>query len=185
MIPSLLYDSDKWLQINKEAETKLEKLQNRMFRYLFGVPDSTPKSILRFDLGNLSMREKIHVKRLNLLQHLKNLKPDSLGSEFYNLQVKYNFPGLVEECRALIKMHCLPDIIDENLNFSKHSWNQKVKKAIRNKSEHDIKKEFCNFTKLKHLNMPPEELKVQDYVKSISLSKARTMIRIRSSILPI
>ena len=49
-----------------------------MFRNLFAVPKSTPKPILRFDLGSLSMIEKVHVRKLNLIYHLKYLKPESL-----------------------------------------------------------------------------------------------------------
>ena len=90
LLPSLLYNADTWVDIDSKAEIKLEKLQNSMFRYLFGVPDSTPKPILRFDLGNLSMIERVHVRNLNLLYHLKNLEPGSLGAEFYNQQVQYN-----------------------------------------------------------------------------------------------
>ena len=51
LLPSLLYNADTWVDIDSKAEIKLEKLQNSMFRYLFGVPDSTPKPILRFDLA--------------------------------------------------------------------------------------------------------------------------------------
>ena len=95
LLPSLLYNADTWVDIDSKAEIKLEKLQNSMFRYLFGVPDSTPKPILRFDLGNLSMIERVHVRNLNLLYHLKNLEPGSLGAEFYNQQVQYNFKSRI------------------------------------------------------------------------------------------
>ena len=92
-----------------------------MYRYLFGVPECTPKPILRFDLGHLSMREKIHIRKLNLVHHLKNLPNDSLGSEFYQIQVKLHLPGLIKECRTLIRIYNLPDIIDGKQNFSKET----------------------------------------------------------------
>ena len=84
IIPSLLNNSDTWVEMDSECEKKLEKLQNIMFKNLFAVPESTPKPILRFDLGNLSMIEKVHIRKLNLIHHLKYLKTDSLGAEFYN-----------------------------------------------------------------------------------------------------
>ena len=90
LIPSLLHNADTWLDINANAEDKLEKV-------LFGVPECTPKPILRFDLGNLSMKAKVHVKKLNILHHLKNLDSQSLGNEFYTLQVQLNLPGLIKE----------------------------------------------------------------------------------------
>ena len=129
-----------------------------MFRYLFGASESTPKAILRFDLGHFSMKEKVHIKKLNLLNHLKNLPTNSLASEFYHTQAKLNFPGLIKECRNLIKIYGLPDIIDSEQNPSKESWNNLVKKAVRAKSEINIKKEFANSSKLKNLNVPSENL---------------------------
>ena len=151
-----------------------------MFRYLFGVPVSTPKAILRFDLGHLSMKEKVHVKKLNLLHHLKNLPNESLGLEFYQIQVKLNFPGLIKECRYLIKHYELPDIIETNKNYSKECWNKLVKKAVRKKSEKSIKNEFAKSSKLEKLNVSSENLKLHDYVSNMSLRNARTNFRIRS-----
>ena len=180
LIPSLLHNADTWIHIDSEAELKLERLQNTMFRYLFGVPECTPKPILRFDLGHLSMREKIHIRKLNLVHHLKNLPNDSLGSEFYQIQVKLHLPGLIKECRTLIRIYNLPDIIDGKQNFSKETWSNKVKKAVREVSEQNIKKEFDEYSKLRHLNSPSEKLKLHDYVSNMSLRKARLNFRIRS-----
>ena len=180
IIPSLLHNADTWVEIDSEAEEKLEKIQNTMFRYLFGVPVSTPKAILRFDLGHLSMKEKVHVKKLNLLHHLKNLPNESLGLEFYQIQVKLNFPGLIKECRYLIKHYELPDIIETNKNYSKECWNKLVKKAVRKKSEKSIKNEFAKSSKLEKLNVSSENLKLHDYVSKMSLRNARTNFRIRS-----
>ena len=142
LIPSLLHNADRWFDINFVAENKLESIQNTMFRYLFGVPLITPKPILRFDFGHLTMREKVHIRKLNLLHHLKNLPSDSLGSEFYQLQAKLHLPGLIKECRTLIRMYNLPDIIDGQQNFPKEKWKKLVKRAVRDVSELNAKKEF-------------------------------------------
>ena len=177
IIPSLLNNSDTWVEMDSECEKKLEKLQNIMFKNLFAVPESTPKPILRFDLGNLSMIEKVHIRKLNLIHHLKYLKTDSLGAEFYSQQVQYNFPGLVKEGRTLIKRYSLPDIIDGGIDVSKNSWKQIVKKAVKEKSERDIKKEFSNYSKLEHLKVPSEKLEIKEYVTNLSLRNARTKFR--------
>ena len=83
---------------------------------------------------------------------MKHLDIGSLASEFYNLQVKYYFPGLVNECRTLLKGYKLPNIINANLDFTKDTWKNMVKKAIKKKSE-----------------------------ENMSLRNARMMFRIRSS----
>ena len=73
IIPALLYNAETWTQMSKESEQKLEKLQNTMFCYLFGVPETTPTPILRFEVGSLTIKEKIHVKKLTFIHHLKCL----------------------------------------------------------------------------------------------------------------
>ena len=74
VMPSLLHNADTWVEIDIETQNKLEKLQNTMFRYLFGALESTPKAILRYDFGHFSMKEKVHIKKLNLLNHLKRVQ---------------------------------------------------------------------------------------------------------------
>ena len=109
VVPSLLNNAETWVGMNTDTEDRLDNLQNCMFRTIFAVPKSTPKPILRWDLGHLSMKEKIHAKKLNFLLHLKNLPNNSLAAEFYDIQVKLNFPGLVEECRNLLQNYNLPN----------------------------------------------------------------------------
>ena len=70
------------------------------------------------------MKERVDVRKLNILHHLKNLESESLGGEIYDLQVKYNFPGLVNECREMLDIYNLPNIIDGrgNQTYSKTIW---------------------------------------------------------------
>ena len=181
LVPSLLNNADTWVDISKETVNRLESMQNTMFRYLIAVLNSTPQPILRFELGHLSMKEKNHIKKLCLLYYLRSLPAESLGNEFYEMQVKYSFPGLISECRKLIKYYILEDIIDGNVVLSKQVWKKRVKNAVRIKSEELLKKEFNNYSKLKNLDSPKEEFKVKDYVKDMmTIRNARTMFKIRS-----
>ena len=131
LLPSLLYNSDTWTKIDLETESRLEDLQNLMFRCLFAVPLSTPKPILRYELGHTSMKEKIHIRKLCFLHHLNHLAKNSLGAEFYDIQVKLKFPGLVNECGNLIRLYDLPNIIDLKIDHSKQAWKKIVKDGIK------------------------------------------------------
>jgi hypothetical protein len=129
LLPSLLNNSDIWIDLTEESSSKLENLQNVMFRNLFGVPASTPIPLL--DVGCLKMKERIHKKKLNFLYHLRTMESESLASEILVLQVKYGFPGLATECRELLKLYRLPNIIDEKITLSKLQWKSLVRKAIQ------------------------------------------------------
>ena len=52
------------------------------------------------------------MQKLNFLFHLKTLDKSALANEVFELQKKYNYPGLVQECRKLMLKYGLPDIID-------------------------------------------------------------------------
>ena len=125
-----------------------------MYRQLFAVPNSTPTPMLRLDLGSLNMKERIHQKKLNFLHHLKSLESESLAAEIYDLQARYDFPGLVSECRELIAFYALPNIIDSHGQkaVSQQTWKRLVKKAIKDKSEEVIKSSFKSYSKLKNKN---------------------------------
>ena len=140
-----------------------------MFRNLFGLPSSTPLPLLRFDIQSLTMEERVHKKKLNFLFHLKSIESESLAGEMINLQIKYGFPGLVTECRELIKMYKLPDIIEEDKHLSKLQWKILVRKAIHKKSEENVKQVFKHYSKLKNKDLENEELSIKSYVKNMKL----------------
>ena len=71
ILPSLLNNSDVWIEIDDPTIHRLESIQLKMFRQLFAVPDSTPIPMLRFELGHTSMKEKINQRKLKIIYHLK------------------------------------------------------------------------------------------------------------------
>ena len=94
VIPSLLNNSDTWVDIDNGSISRLDELQNWMFKSLFAVPHSVPTPSLRSELGCLSMQERIDSRKLNFLFHLKTLEKSALANEIFELQKKYNYPGL-------------------------------------------------------------------------------------------
>ena len=157
--------------------------QSMMYRQLFAVPNSTHTQMLRMDLGSINMKERIDQKKLNFLHHLRNLESKSLAAEIYELQVKYNFPGLVGKCRKLIVFYGLPNIIDEQIVLSKQSWKKLVKEAILEKSEKAIKLKMQSYSKLRDKDYESENLDVKPYIVQIKWREARTLSRIRSSMI--
>ena len=125
----------------------------------------------------------IHKKKLNFLHHLRTMEDNSLASEILVLQIKYGFPGLVTECRELLQVYKLPNIIDENLNLSKFQWKSLVRKAIKIKSEETIKKTFQSFSKLRNKDFENKSLEIKDYVTNMKLRDERTYFRIRGDMI--
>ena len=124
IVPSLLYNCDKWFFMNSHTIKTLENLQLKMFRILLSVPDSAPIPLMRFDLGSVSVIERIHIQKLKFLHFLISSSTKTLASEMIQLQIKYGFRGLVSESRELLTLYKLPNIIyNEYPSFSKKQWN--------------------------------------------------------------
>ena len=138
--------------------------------------------MLRLDLGSVTMKERIHQNKLNFIHHLRSLETESLASEIYRGQVKYDFPGFVKECRALITLYDLPNIIDDETVYSKVNWKKLVKEAVRRKSENQIHEEVQTYSKLRN-KYDSDVLETKNYIKEMNLRNSRTMFRTRSSML--
>ena len=121
---------------------------------------------------------------MNFIHHLIYLRDsqesESLAGEIFDLQNKNGFPGLVSECKGLIKSYRLPDIINGQLNLTKIAWKKSVKSGLMEHSEKAIKEKFGQNSKLKNKNFENEKFQLKDYVQSMKLRDARTMFRIRS-----
>ena len=126
------------------------------------------------------MKEKIHIRKLCFLHHLKHLGKSSLGAEFYDIQVKLKYSGLVNECRNLIRFYDLPNIIDPNIDHSKQVWKNLVKDLIKVLI---IKETMREYSKLKELET--ENLELKEYVKEMTVRNARTKFRLCSHMLKV
>jgi hypothetical protein len=60
ILPSLLYNSDTWVQMPKVAEEMLENIQLFFVRLVVRVPTGTPKIALRSETGLMSMKLRVH-----------------------------------------------------------------------------------------------------------------------------
>jgi hypothetical protein len=99
VIPSVLNSSDTWTEIDKGSISRLDELQNTMFKNLFAVPHSVPIPALCSELGCQSMEERIDPRKLNFIFNVKKRDNSSVANEIYE---HFNFPGLVQVCRKLI-----------------------------------------------------------------------------------
>ena len=82
-----------------------------------------------------------------------------------------------------MKFYQLPNIIDEQLHFSKLVWKKMVKKAIQNKYNEELKSVMSSYSKLKNSPLIKENFETQSYVVNMKLEDARTKFRLRCSML--
>ena len=131
----------------KNSIDLLEELQTMMFRTVLSTPKSTPASMLYWDFGTLKMKNRIIQTKLLFLHHLKKLPENAFAKEIFNAQIKYKFPGLVEECMNFISDLSLTDITTENI--TQNAWKNEVKSAIKELNEKEVKADLIKSKKSK------------------------------------
>ena len=148
---------------------------------MHSVPSSTPAVALSWDFGFLSMEYRVSLKKLMFIHYLLNLDKSSLANEIFCIQKEHNLPFFVKEGRSLLIFFSLPNIIDENIAFTKQHWKQSVKKVLNSKYEQTMASKILQYSKLKDGPLVKEKLEEKPYLSQMSLSDARTMLRIRSN----
>ena len=142
VIPSLINNSETWTELEETQLERMEDLQSMLLRTLFNTAKTTPRALLYWDTGVLPISYKIEQQKLLFLHHLVILSEDSLAKQIYIQQKNNDFPGLVPECKELIKKYNLADIISEENIPSKLSWKNTVKRAIRDHCASELKTEI-------------------------------------------
>ena len=70
IIPALLYNSEMFTEISKEALGELEEIQTFLLSVLLTVPLSCPRPGLAWNTTAMSMQNRIDERKLNLIVHI-------------------------------------------------------------------------------------------------------------------
>ena len=140
VIPMLLNNADMWTDISNEAEVELDKLQNLFLTVLFAVPRSTPKPILNWDTATLEMSQRIKLRKLKLVLHLKSLSNDSLAKQIYNEQIQNEWPGLTKEAKQICREWLVKDVTKDWYSEPKSKeWKDTLKIAAQTQNEKSLR----------------------------------------------
>ena len=136
VIPFILYNSETWDEIPKDAMKSLDKIQMTFLRTLLKTPISTPKASLLWETGTLSMSALIVMRKLNFYYHIMNLHEDTLAKRFAIIQMRNKFPGLMKEIKEILRKYAL-DVMEVE-DFSKQSWKKMVKQRVSTVEKEDL-----------------------------------------------
>ena len=120
LIPYNLYNCETWDNIPKEGMILLNKIQLTFLRILLKTPITTPLQSLLWETGTMTMESKIHQRKLTFLHHIINLEDTAIAKKFATIQNKNDFPGLLNECKDLIRKYNLIDYKMES--ETKFTW---------------------------------------------------------------
>ena len=126
------------------------------------------------------MELEIMKRKLNLIQHIKNLDDNCLAKEIYNEQIRNNWPGLTKECEELCVFLNIPNVITTEM--TKGAWKNKVKQSIREKNSQNLKDKMEKYSKLEEMRQE-EKCELKSYFSDMTMEEARTHFRIRSKMI--
>ena len=101
IMPSLLYNSETWIEMSKESLGKLEEIQLFFLRLALRVPKGTPKAALRSETGMLSMKVRVWKKKFMFIHHVRKLEDKDLAKKIWKQQVFNDWPGLAREVSGI------------------------------------------------------------------------------------
>ena len=89
------------------------------------------------------------------------------------------WPGAVKEAKELSKELLIPDVTKlREYEDSDKQWKAKIRKAVSEKNEKDLKDDMEKYSKLDE--MKKERFEIKKYLTDMSMYDARTLFRIRT-----
>ena len=125
ILPSLLNNSQVWVEMDDEAIKSLEELQKLFFKVILQVPSSTPSVAFYTQTGMTELQYEVMKRKLNFINNLKSLDDNTLAKQVYDEQVKHKWPGLVKEGDNICDLIDLPRISGTSLS------KQEINNAVR------------------------------------------------------
>ena len=176
ILPTLLYNSETWVELPREAEECLENLQLFFVRLVLRVPQGTPKVALRSETGLMSIKLRIYKRKCMLVHHIKNLGKKTLARQIYEEQRAFMFPGLAREVSTICSELGIEDVNDTGME--KNMLKKILQRACEEKDEKELKEKMVNKTaKLKN-----EDCRLKTYMKEKSLKQVRDTFRVRTNL---
>ena len=154
---TFLYAGETWTNVTKTQYNKLEQIQAKTLKTIFGFEKSTPNIGLLNELGILPIEFQLKKMRLMLLHKINNLPNSRLIKQVFNEQKRIGFPRCWwEEVKQDLVWLNLPTSADIITKSSKSMWGKEIDKRLINKFNeklNDLRNKLSCNNKLKYLTL--------------------------------
>ena len=126
-------------------------------------------------------------KKMLFLHHLVNLDKGSLARDMLDVQISKHLPGLVPECKILLKSLNLPNLLESKMKakWSKMAWKKIVNKKIYEQEESSLKQNMSPKSKLRDGSAMEETFDRKEYLSTLNLHDSRIKFQLRSKMLDV
>ena len=172
VIPSLLHNCESWIGLTDKHISTLQDFQNDFIRRVLRIPDSTPKSLIQWDVGLLPMKWRIGKSKLNFVSKIMKKDRSNLCRKTIVSEVLNNIKGLGYECSILCNELGLDNILTSS------STKSDIKNAIYNLVTNETRRSMQDSAKVAdRLTDNPED---NNYLNTLPLHSSRLWFRYRA-----
>ena len=165
--------------MSKEAEKRLDALQNWFLRILLRQGPGAPSSAILWELQVLSMARRIWREKLCLSLHVARLGEDTLANKVWKEQQLYNWPGLAKESKEIAEKLGVEDV-DETL-LTASQYRKTVTEACESYDARLLKEDMMD--KIKCAKIVSEEYGRKEYVARLVPGEVRDYFATRVSMI--
>ena len=173
---SLLYNIEAWSNIRKSDYEKLEVLQGRILKGIFGLPQSTPYWGILFEFEILPARLEIWYRKLMLYHGIINSDDDRIAKQIFieqedTGQEKCWFSELKE-----IGLEIGMEVGRERASLTmKSEWKKEAKSKIRKIADEIEQEKIKTMPKMRFL----EKRAIDTYINELHNEMAKKAVKIR------
>ena len=178
--PKLLLNAETWNTLSSKDYDELEKIQSQSLKRLLHIPYTTPTRGLYCELGIMSIKSQIKIKRLTFMWKLINKESNTLAHQVFKEQQKLPGPTWTKKTLEIAEEIGINNI-EEIKEYSKDQWKNIVKRKIWKKEQEEFITWAESSKKCNH--MKNEQIKMKNYIKDMNTNQARTVLCIRVGML--
>ena len=176
ILPAVYHNIEAWTNLRKADWEKMETMQGKLLRGIYGMPKSTPYWGLLHELDIIPIKLHITYKRLMVYHNMINSDEERVARRIVKEQEKSGH----EECWfGNVKKEGAEIGIEVNekavLGKQKSKWKKQVKEKIRESFEKEIGIKKQNGKKLRFLGTKGDET----YLTELNNDEARQALKIR------
>ena len=174
VMPAVLYGFEVMFNIPKKTMKQLTDLNNRALKAIMGVgKNGVPLPALYLELACWTIPNQVLYRQIMFTHHVATLSTGTLGRNFFELQQSRNlYDSVIIPCLEILREWNISNI----QSYSKLQFICVIIKLISAKNSKDLFDWGRSYKKI-NLHKYEEELKMQEYVKKLSLAKARLIFR--------
>ena len=172
----VFYNIEVWTNLRKKDQEKLETIQGKILKGIFGLPLSTPYWGILYELDILPIHLLLTYQKLMLYHSLINSDEERTAKQIViqqeTLKHQHCWYGNLN-----LEAECINIILDKNrlLGMKKSTWKKFVKKKIQEAFQKEFEEKKKSMKKLRFLNSKA----TQTYLQQLTNQTARMALIIR------